>query len=83
MTVYKPIKLLAHKAAEVAMRLARKQPHGEATKPLANGKIDVPSILLLPVAVDKDNMAATVIADGYHKVEQVYRDVPKEQWPKK
>ena len=83
MTVYKPIKLLAHKAAEVAMRLARKQPHGEATKPLANGKIDVPSILLLPVAVDKDNMAATVIADGYHKLEQVYRDVPKEQWPKK
>lgn len=83
MTVYKPIKLLAHKAAEVAMRLARKQPHGEATKPLHNGKIDVPSILLLPVAVDKDNMAATVIADGYHKLEQVYRDVPKEQWPKR
>lgn len=83
MTVYKPIKLLAHKAAEVAMRLARKQPHGEATKPLGNGKIDVPSILLLPVAVDKDNMAATVIADGYHKLEQVYRDVPKEQWPKR
>jgi D-xylose transport system substrate-binding protein len=83
MTVYKPIKLLAHRAAEVAMRLARKQPHGETTKPLSNGKIDVPSILLLPVAVDKDNMAATVIADGYHKVEQVYRDVPKEQWPKK
>jgi len=82
MTVYKPIKLLAHKAAEVAIMLARKQPHGEATKPLGNGKIDVPSILLLPVAVDKDNMAATVIADGYHKVEQVYRDVPKEQWPK-
>ena len=83
MTVYKPIKLLAHKAAEVAMRLARKEAHGEATKPLNNGKIDVPSILLQPVAVDKDNMAATVIADGYHKVEQVYRDVPKEQWPKK
>jgi D-xylose transport system substrate-binding protein len=82
MTVYKPIKLLAHKAAEVAMRLARKEPHGESTKPLNNGKIDVPSILLLPVAVDKDNMAATVIADGYHEVEQVYRDVPKEQWPK-
>ena len=83
MTVYKPIKLLAHKAAEIAMRLARKQPHGEATRPLHNGKIDVPSILLLPVAVDKDNMAATVIADGYHKLEQVYRDVPKEQWPKR
>jgi D-xylose transport system substrate-binding protein len=82
MTVYKPIKLLATKAAEVAIKLARKQPHGEATKPINNGKMDVPSILLLPVAVDKDNMAATVIADGYQKVEQVYRDVPKDQWPK-
>ena len=82
MTVYKPIKLLARKAAEVAMKLARKEPHGEATTPLDNGKIEVPSILLQPVAVDKDNMMATVIADGYHKMEQVYRDVPKEQWPK-
>ena len=82
MTVYKPIKLLAHKAAEVAMKLARKEAHGEATKPLNNGKIDVPSILLQPVAVDKDNMMATVIADGYHKLEEVYQDVPKEQWPK-
>jgi D-xylose transport system substrate-binding protein len=81
MTVYKPIRLLAHKAAEVAMKLARKEPHGEATQPLHNGKIEVPSILLQPVAVDKDNMAATVIADGYHKLEDVYRDVPKDQWP--
>ena len=83
MTVYKPIRLLARKAAEVAMKLAQKEPHGETTKPLANGKIDVPSILLAPVAVDTENMAATVIADGYHTVEQVYRDVPKEQWPKR
>lgn len=82
MTVYKPIKHLAHKAAEVALRLARKEPHGEATQPLPNGKVDVPSILLKPVAVDRDNMAATVIADGYHKREDVYRDVPKDQWPK-
>jgi D-xylose transport system substrate-binding protein len=83
MTVYKPIRILAHKAAEVAMKLARKEGHGEATKPLNNGKIDVPSILLQPVAVDKDNMAATVLADGYHKLEDVYRDVPKDQWPKR
>jgi D-xylose transport system substrate-binding protein len=81
MTVYKPIRLLAQKAAEVALKLARKQPHGEATKPLNNGQKDVPSILLLPVAVDKDNMMSTVIADGYHKLEDVYKDVPKEQWP--
>ena len=27
-------------------------------------------------------MVSTVIADGYQKLEDVYKDVPKEQWPK-
>ncbi len=82
MTVYKPIKLLADKAAEVAIKMARKQPHGETTQPVNNGRKDVPSILLTPIVVDKDNLVSTVIADGYHKLESVYKDVPREQWPK-
>ena len=82
MTVYKPIERLAFKAAEVAVRLARKEPHGQATRGIPNGKIDVPSILLEPIAVDKDNLVTTVIADGYQKLEDVYRDVPKDRWPK-
>jgi D-xylose transport system substrate-binding protein len=83
MTVYKPIQRLAYKAAEVAVRLAKKEPQGETTRGIGNGKIDVPSILLEPIAVDKDNLLATVIADGYQKLEDVYRDVPKDRWPKK
>ncbi len=83
MTVYKPIQRLAYKAAEVAVKLARKQPHGETTRGVSNGKLDVPSILLEPIAVDKDNLISTVIADGYQKLEEVYRDVPKDRWPKK
>ena len=82
MTVYKPIKRLAEKATELAVKLAKKQPHGETTKPVNNGKIDVPSVLLDPVQVDKDNLVTTVIADGYQKLDQVYKDVPKDQWPK-
>src|SRR5215470_6534245 len=83
MTVYKPIERLAYKAAEVAVKLARRQPHREATRGVSNGKKDVPSILLEPVAVDRDNLASTVIADGYQKLEDVYRDVPRDRWPKK
>jgi D-xylose transport system substrate-binding protein len=83
MTVYKPIQRLAYKAAEVAVKLARKQPHGEATRKISNGKIEVASILLEPIPVDKDNLVATVIADGYQKLEDVYRDVPRDRWPKK
>jgi D-xylose transport system substrate-binding protein len=82
MTVYKPIRLLAGKAAEVAMLLGRKQPAGDATRTVSNGKKDVPSILLEPVSVDKSNLVDTVIKDGFHKLEDVYKDVPKDQWPK-
>jgi D-xylose transport system substrate-binding protein len=83
MTVYKPLKLLAEKAAELAVKLAKKEPVGEKTQTVNNGKKDVPSVLITPVAVDKDNLASTVIADGFHKVEDVYKDIPKDQWPSK
>ena len=42
----------------------------------------MPSILLEPIPVDKDNLLSTVIKDGYHKLEDVYKDVPRDQWPK-
>lgn len=82
MTVYKPIPALASRGAEMAIRLASKQPLPEATRTLHNGFKDVPCILIPPIAVDRDNMAATVVADGFHTLEDVYRDVPREQWPK-
>jgi len=81
MTVYKPIRALARKAAEAALKLARKEPIGEATKPVHNGAKDVPSLLLDPVAVDRDNLVATVVAEGFQKLEDVYRDVPVDRRP--
>ncbi|HTC19554.1 MAG TPA: D-xylose ABC transporter substrate-binding protein [bacterium] len=73
MTVYKPIQKLAEKAAELAVALAQKQPLTDKTSMVNNGKKDVPSILLEPIEVDKDNLDATVIADGYQKKEDVYK----------
>lgn len=75
MTVYKPIDSLATKAAEIAVRLAKKEPISDATRPVNNGRKDVPSILLEPIPVDKENLDATVIKDGYHKREDVYKEV--------
>ena len=83
MTVYKPIRSLAARGAEVAILLAKKQPVPDATRTLNNGKKDVPAILITPVAVDRDNLAGTVIADGFHALADVYRDVPRAQWPKR
>jgi len=80
MTVYKPISPLATRAAEAAVALAKHQ-SVETNAKVNNGFKDVPSFLLEPIAVDKNNMAQTVIKDGFLKVEDVYRNLPKSQWP--
>jgi D-xylose transport system substrate-binding protein len=80
MTVYKPIAQLARRAAEAAVALGRHEKL-ETTSKVNNGKIDVPSILLEPIVVNKDNIVETIIKDGYHKMDDVYRNVPREQWP--
>lgn len=70
-TVYKPIKMLAFEAAKTAMTIANKQ-EVAATETVNNGKIDVPSILLDVVTVDKQNINDTVIKDGFYTLEDVY-----------
>jgi D-xylose transport system substrate-binding protein len=71
MTVYKPIKLLAETAAELAVAMAKKEPV-KADDKVNNGKIDVPSVLMAPTSVDKENLEATVVKDGFHTKEQVF-----------
>ncbi|WP_059172564.1 D-xylose ABC transporter substrate-binding protein [Bacillus sp. FJAT-27445] len=72
MTVYKPINALTEKAAEVAVMIAKGE-HIEADRKMNNGKIEVPSILLSPIAVNRQNIDQTIIADGFHSTEDVYR----------
>ncbi|WP_174887623.1 D-xylose ABC transporter substrate-binding protein [Cohnella herbarum] len=74
MTVYKPIKALAYKAAELAVKMAKGENVG-ADRKVNNGKIEVPSVLLPPIAVNKLNIDETIIADGFHAKEDVYRNV--------
>jgi len=81
MTIYKPIVPLAYSAVDSAVKMARKEKL-ETKDTVNNGKIDVPSILQEPIVLDKNNVMATVIKDGYHKMEDVYKNVPKDQWPK-
>ena len=72
MTIYKPIRPLAETAAVAAMQIINNQVVEKATRVIPNGKTDVPSILIDPVSVDKSNIDATVIADGYQSREEVY-----------
>ena len=70
MTVYKSLKSLATLAAGVAVDVAKgKKP--AATSTIDNGAKQVPAILEKVASVDKDNMAATVIVDGYHQAEEL------------
>ena len=73
MTVYKPVSQLAPRAAEAAVRLARKEKIETLAK-INNGKTDVASILLEPIAVDKNNLNDTVVKDGYQKAENIYKN---------
>ncbi|MBS4218395.1 substrate-binding domain-containing protein [Bacillus sp. FJAT-49711] len=73
MTVYKPLKELANVAAELAVKLAK----GEAVsveRMVNNGKSEVPSVLLSPIAVDQENIDETIIADGFHTRQEVYKE---------
>src|SRR5436190_13385495 len=81
MTIYKPIRPLAFSAVDSALKLARGETV-DAKDKVNNGKLDVPSILQEPIVVDKNNVMQTVIKDGYHKIEDVYKNVPRDQWPK-
>ncbi len=81
MTVYGPIRPLAEKAAEMAVKMCKNETISEATQTVNNGKKDVPAILLPPITIDKNNLYESVIQHGYQKLEEVYKNVPKEQWP--
>lgn len=81
MTVYKPIKDLATKAAELSVKMARGE-EVATNGTVNNGKKDVKSLLLTPISVTAENMKDTVIKDGFHKLEEVYKNIPKDKWPK-
>ena len=71
MTVFKDTRELAKTTIDAAVKLA----NGEAVDVnsyVNNGKMDVQSILLEPIAVDKANIDKVLIESGYFKKSDVY-----------
>lgn len=88
-TVYKPLRKLNLAANQLALAVARKaDPMAGVDKALGvwtkldNGTKQVDSFSVDVVAVDKANMMEAIVKDGFHKKEDVYKNVPKAQWPK-
>ena len=73
MTVYKAIKLEADATAELAVALAKGEsvPSTLKLSKVPNGTKDVDSVLLPPVAVTKENIQTTVVADGFWTADQI------------
>lgn len=66
MTIYKPIKIEAEKAAELAVSLAKGEKPGD-TEDFEG----VASYIFDPVVVQKDNVKDTVVKDGFYSVADI------------
>jgi D-xylose transport system substrate-binding protein len=70
MTIYLNIKQQAENAAEAAVALATgEKPKTNTT--VNNGTADIPTTLLDPIAVTKDKIKDTIVADGFYKVSDI------------
>lgn len=74
MTVYKPIQLLAERAAQLAVSMAT-DTMSESEKYIDNNSSkDIPYFEESPISVFKEDMDSTVLSDGFHSREDVYRN---------
>ena len=76
MTVYKPIKTLAEGTVELIVKLVQHESF-ESTEQIYDGKNMVPYVKFNVVPVTEDNMEETVIQDGFHSEEDIYRNIEK------
>jgi D-xylose transport system substrate-binding protein len=74
MTVYKPVRRLAQVATEVACKFACDEEVSTVNQTtIFNGNAMVPSILLEPVSVHRQNIQLTVLMDEYQNEEKIFR----------
>jgi D-xylose transport system substrate-binding protein len=70
--IWKKIKPLAQTAAEMAVKIAKGQ-EVKADKNINNGFVDVPTVVTPVVPIKKENIDATIVAEGFYTKEQVYK----------
>ncbi|SET27607.1 xylose-binding protein [Natronincola peptidivorans] len=78
MTVYKPIEKLAEATARMAIQLAKGGELTNIRNTIYDGTYEVPYYVLEPIAVDKKNIDDTIIKDGFHRIDEVYRNLSKD-----
>lgn len=79
-TIYKPIDIEATKGAEFAVALAKGQ-SVRTNDTIFDGRYEVPFYKIEPILVTKDNMMDTIIKDQFHRMEDVFMNIPRSEWP--
>ncbi len=82
-TIFKDVRILADTAMAAAVELARgNRPEGINGKYVNESKgIEQDAIFVDVVPVTKDNLYEVIVQGGFHSLEDVYRNIPKDQWP--
>jgi D-xylose transport system substrate-binding protein len=72
-TIYLTIKKQAQVSADLAVAAANGDPPPPSliNAKVNNGKEDVPSVLLTPIAVSKNNIEGTVVKDGFYAPKEI------------
>jgi D-xylose transport system substrate-binding protein len=73
MTIFKDTRELGKRAVQMAAELASGKPVDTMGRVVNNGKKDVPSVLLTPFIVTKENLDERLIKSGYLSHDKVYR----------
>ena len=82
MSIFSDVRDWGTLAAKVAHQLAGGEGIDDLIQSTVNNQFkDVPVVFARTVPVTKDNMYEEVISIGWYSCEQVYENVPKEQWP--
>ena len=75
MTAFKPIEDLARKAAKYAVEMGSGKGVAEledVTETVNDGTYEIPSCILEPTAVTKENIDKVIIEGGFHRRDEVY-----------
>lgn len=82
-SIFKDVRVLARVAMESAIELANgEQPSAlNGTYRNAERDLEQDAILLDVVPITQENLYEIIIQDGFHALEDVYRNIPRTEWP--
>lgn len=82
MSIFSDVRDWAILGAQVAHRLAAGQDIDDLVQSTVNNQFkDVPVVFARTVPVTKDNIYEEVLSIGWYSCEEVYKNVPTDQWP--